>query len=85
MFEIDCHHIKKPLSLRERGWGEGSAKAGKTGKYGQGEKASLLTIAEVLHCLRRTLIRPLRGHLLPVGEGFTCMARLPWQPGAIHV
>jgi len=47
-----------PLSLRERGRGEGSAKAGKAGKYGRGIKVPLLMIAKELTCLRRTFIRP---------------------------
>jgi len=49
--------LKKPLSPRDRGWGEGTAEAGNAGADGQG-KVSLLTVAEDFTCLRRTLIRP---------------------------
>jgi len=48
--------FKKPLSLRERGWGEGAAKAVNAEKNGLGKKVSLLTIVNDLACLRRTLI-----------------------------
>jgi len=44
--------------LRWAGLWEGSAKAGNAETYDQGKEISLLTVAEELHCLRRTLIRP---------------------------
>jgi len=50
------HDAQKPLSRRERGWGEGVAKAANSGKNGLGGQTHALFSR--FRCLHRTLIRP---------------------------